>query len=104
MDENLRDNLYAPWILAALCDRLGIHMTYIGTGCLFQYNKEHPIGGRPYAEEDTPNYAGNSYSVAKGYTDRMLTKGTNSVGEFLGENFVKRVPEASGGKLKSYVR
>lgn len=89
LNENLRDNLYAPWLLAALCQRLGIHFTYVGTGCLFQvhpcppftalsmisdwqYDDTHPVGGSGYGEDDVPNYVGNSYGVAKLFTDRMM--------------------------------
>lgn len=36
LKENLEANLYAPCALAHLCQKLGIHYTYIGTGCIFQ--------------------------------------------------------------------
>ena len=44
----MRDNLYAPWLLASLCEKLNIHCTYIGTGCIYKYNHEHEIGGMEY--------------------------------------------------------
>ena len=63
---NIRDNLYAPWLLAHLCNDMGIHFTYLGTGCIFSgYDKA-------YTEDDRPNYFGNAYSVAKGFTDRIM--------------------------------
>ena len=67
--ENVRDNLYGPLILAILSSRLGFHLTYMGTGCIFQYSDSHPNG---FTEEDCPNFFGSSYSVVKGYTDRLL--------------------------------
>ncbi|KAK0424783.1 hypothetical protein QR680_008853 [Steinernema hermaphroditum] len=70
--ENMRDNFYAPWLLASLCDRLGIHFTYLGTGCLFQFDEKHTFDGPGYTEEDVGNYTGTSYSVVKNYTDRCL--------------------------------
>lgn len=36
--ENLRDNYVAPKTIVEECARLGIHCTYIGTGCIFSYN------------------------------------------------------------------
>ena len=34
---NIRDNLYAPMILATIASKLGIHYTYLGTGCIFEF-------------------------------------------------------------------
>jgi 3,5-epimerase/4-reductase len=65
--ENIRDNLYAPIILSILCERYNIHYTYMGTGCIFEYNDE----GKKNNEEDLPNFFGSSYSIVKGYTDRL---------------------------------
>ena len=66
--ENIRDNLYAPIILSILCERYNIHYTYMGTGCIFEYN----ISGKKNSEEDAPNFFGSSYSIVKGYTDRLM--------------------------------
>ena len=74
---NVRDNLYGPLLLAELCRKFGIHFTYIGSGCLFKYDEEHPIGSNPFTEEDRPNYFGSSYSVVKGYTDRLMHRYKN---------------------------
>ena len=48
LKENVQDNLYAPWILAKFCEEYRIHFTYLGTGCLYQYNEEHQRGGSGY--------------------------------------------------------
>lgn len=72
--ENVRDNLYAPLILSRLCEERGIHFTYMGTGCIFKYDDKHPhekeVNG--FTESDSPNFFGSSYSVVKGFTDRLL--------------------------------
>lgn len=65
---NIRDNLYGPFILASVCNRKDIHMTYIGTGCIFTYEDDK----RLFTEEDLPNYFGSGYSIVKGFTDRMM--------------------------------
>jgi dTDP-4-dehydrorhamnose reductase len=32
--ENVRDNLFGPTVLAIICQKYGIHLTYIGTGLM----------------------------------------------------------------------
>lgn len=64
--ENIRDNLCAPLLLANIASRFGIHMTYFGTGCIFDgYTKQ-------FTEDDEPNFFGSSYSTVKGYTDYSM--------------------------------
>lgn len=72
--ENLRDNLYAPLILANIAVELGIHFTYLGTGCIFDYDNQHEMGNENagFTEKDDPNFFGSSYSIAKGYTDNIM--------------------------------
>ena len=72
--ENVRDNLFSPLVLAILCSRRNIHFTYLGTGCIFNYDSEHSRTptGTGWAENDTPNFFGSSYSLVKGYTDELM--------------------------------
>ncbi len=69
---NLRDNLFAPLVLAEICKKHFIHFTYIGSGCIFTYTDERPLGSAPFTEDDVPNFYGSSYSVVKGFTDRLM--------------------------------
>ena len=68
LNENVRDNLFCPLALALICKKNDIHLTYLGTGCIFTYDDTV----RRFKEIDTPNFFGSSYSVVKGYTDRLL--------------------------------
>ena len=73
--ENVRDNLYAPVSLAMLCKERRIHMTYMGTGCIFEYDADHAMegwGATGFKEDALPNFFGSSYSVVKGFTDRLM--------------------------------
>lgn len=70
--ENLRDNLHGPINLASICQSLNIHVTYLGTACVYQYDHLHPIGGKGYTEEDINNFYGSQYSMVKGTTDRLI--------------------------------
>jgi 3,5-epimerase/4-reductase len=66
--ENVRDNLFCPIALALLCQKHSVHLTYLGTGCIFTYRDDKVI----FTEDDEPNFFGSSYSVVKGYTDRLM--------------------------------
>ena len=66
--ENLRDNLYSPMVLALLGKQYGIHVTYLGTGCIFTDTPTSTL----FTEESRPNFFGSAYSTVKGYTDRLM--------------------------------
>jgi len=70
--DNVRDNLYSPLILAKLCQERGIHMTYIGTGCIF--NTDNDTTSVTYDEQSKPNFFGSSYSIVKGFTDQIMSQ------------------------------
>jgi 3,5-epimerase/4-reductase len=72
--ENVRDNLFSPFVLAELCNRKNIHYTYLGTGCIFKYDGEHIFGKEinGFTEDSEPNFFGSSYSIVKGFTDKMM--------------------------------
>jgi 3,5-epimerase/4-reductase len=73
--ENVRDNLFGPIVLANLCEKRNIHFTYLGTGCIFEYEDETHIENSTlygFTEESRPNYFGSAYSVVKGYTDELM--------------------------------
>lgn len=67
--ENLNDNLFAPLSLALACRKHGVHMTYLGTGCIF--SSDDPAASN-YNEDDLPDFFGSAYSTVKGFTDRLM--------------------------------
>ena len=73
--ENVRDNLFSPLLLANICLTKNIHYTYLGTGCIFKFDEAHPYGKEEsgFTEDSLPNFFGSSYSVVKGFTDRMMS-------------------------------
>ena len=77
--ENVRDNLFSPYLLAHLSHKYNIHYTYLGTGCIFQYDDTHPFGidQNGFDEDSMPNFFGSSYSVVKGFTDRIMKMNNN---------------------------
>jgi 3,5-epimerase/4-reductase len=70
--ENVRDNLFSPLVVALLCKKLGIHFTYMGTGCIFKYSYNYNNYKYKFNEDDVPNFFGSSYSIVKGYTDELM--------------------------------
>jgi 3,5-epimerase/4-reductase len=75
LKENVRDNLYSPITLAILAQKNNIHYTYLGTGCIFKFDDpEYPFGKEEngFTEQSVPNFFDSSYSIVKGYTDRLM--------------------------------
>jgi 3,5-epimerase/4-reductase len=74
LTENVRDNLFGPLQLALLCMELDIHFTYLGTGCIFNYamDEEGNVTSAPIKDDAAPNFFGSSYSIVKGFTDRLF--------------------------------
>lgn len=79
--DNIRDNLYGPLLLCQLCKENNVHFSYLGTGCIFKYDNGHPFGKEEngFTENSKPNFFGSSYSVVKGFTDRLMDLYKDSV-------------------------
>lgn len=73
--ENMRDNFYAPYNLATICEQLNIHFVYLGTGCIYTYTQDKKV----FTEDDIPNFHGSHYSTVKGYTDQILRHFKNTL-------------------------
>lgn len=101
--ENVRDNLFSPLLLSDICSKNNIHFTYLGTGCIFKFDEEHPFGKEEngFKESSQPNFFGSSYSVVKGFTDRLMHLYEDKVlnlrirmpitGEKNGRNFITKI-------------
>ena len=61
-------------VLSLLAKKYDFHFTYLGTGCIFQFDEEHPFGEEKngFNEESKPNFFGSSYSIVKGFTDQLM--------------------------------
>ena len=72
--ENVRDNLFSPMVLSLFAKKYDFHFTYLGTGCIFQFDEKHPFGEEKngFNEESKPNFFGSSYSIVKGFTDQLM--------------------------------
>jgi 3,5-epimerase/4-reductase len=70
LKENINDNLYSPMLLAILCNKLKVHLTYLGTGCIF--SEDTRTQKDEYTESSVPDFFGSGYSIVKGYTDQLI--------------------------------
>eukprot|EP00030_Apusomonadida_sp_AF-17_P000715 a175909_836.p1 GENE.a175909_836~~a175909_836.p1 ORF type:complete len:312 (+),score=144.18 a175909_836:43-936(+) len=70
--EVLRVNVAGTLLLADATQARGIPCAMFATGCIFEYDAEHPIGGKGFTEEDDPNFFGSFYSETKGVVEKYL--------------------------------
>lgn len=69
--ENLRDNLFAPYLIANESASRNIHYTYIGSGCIFSDDMLAETH-KKYTEDDDADFFGSAYSTVKGFTDKLM--------------------------------
>ena len=74
IDENIRDNLYGPAIVASICYELDIHLTYISDGAIY-----NSTNGRVWIEEEIPNGCNSSYYQCVKYTDQLMANYINTL-------------------------
>lgn len=64
--ETVRTNVVGTLTLADVCREKGLVVINYATGCIFEYDDEHPLGsGVGFKEEDVPNFVGSYYSKTK---------------------------------------
>ncbi|KAF5535413.1 dTDP-glucose 4,6-dehydratase [Fusarium napiforme] len=70
-------NVIGTLTVADECHRRGVHCTVFATGCIYQYDEEHPIGGEGFKETDAPNFDGSFYSMTKAHVEPILASFDN---------------------------
>ncbi|GFQ04309.1 bifunctional dtdp-4-dehydrorhamnose 3 5-epimerase/dtdp-4-dehydrorhamnose reductase [Phtheirospermum japonicum] len=71
--ETIRTNVVGTLTLADVCREKGLVLINYATGCIFEYDSEHPLGsGIGFKEEDTPNFIGSFYSKTKAMVEDLL--------------------------------
>merc|ERR1711991_1081599 len=56
--ETLRTNVIGTLTIADICQTKNIHHLLYATGCIFEYDDTHTIGGKGFTEEDEANFHG----------------------------------------------
>ncbi|XP_068650018.1 bifunctional dTDP-4-dehydrorhamnose 3,5-epimerase/dTDP-4-dehydrorhamnose reductase-like [Aristolochia californica] len=71
--ETIRANVSGTLTLADVCRDKGLVLINYATGCIFEYDDDHPLGsGVGFKEEDTPNFVGSFYSKTKAMVEELL--------------------------------
>jgi len=68
--ETIRTNVIGCLNVADVCAERGIHHLLYATGCIFEYDDAHTIGGAGFLETDYPNFHKSFYSHTKVSCDR----------------------------------
>ncbi|KAL2757029.1 hypothetical protein ACRALDRAFT_1081048 [Sodiomyces alcalophilus JCM 7366] len=76
-ETTIRSNAIGTLNLADTCFLRGIHCTVFATGCIYQYDEAHPIGGPGFLETDPPNFTGSVYSATKGHVEAIMKNYSN---------------------------
>ena len=71
-EETIRSNVLGTLTIADIADIKGIHHLLYATGCIFEYDKDHVIGGKGFTEEDAANFHGSFYSHTKALCEDLL--------------------------------
>jgi dTDP-4-dehydrorhamnose reductase len=74
----IRANVVGTLNLADVCKQHNLLLVNYGTGCIFEYDEDHPLGsGIGFKEEDTPNFFGSYYSRTKAMVEELLKEFDN---------------------------
>ena len=100
--DNIRDNLFSPMILSILSNKYKYHLTYLGTGCIFEYENLNDIlegktDYKKFTESDNANFFGSSYSIVKGFTDQLINLNNNVL------NLRIRMPITSESNPRNFI-
>src|SRR3990167_7487296 len=58
-------NVHIPYLLAEYCNKYGVKLVHISSGCIYS-------GDGEFAEDDEPNFQGSYYSHTKYVAERLL--------------------------------
>ncbi len=70
-EETVRSNVIGTLNVVDVCAMRNIHCTVFATGCIYQYDKEHPWHGPGFVETDPPNFFGSFYSMTKAHLEQV---------------------------------
>ncbi|KAI5844560.1 hypothetical protein DFP73DRAFT_549727 [Morchella snyderi] len=76
-EATIRSNVIGSLNLTDCCYLKGIHCTVFGTGCIYEYDEKHEIGGEGFREEEEANFAGSFYSATKSKVEEIMKTYSN---------------------------
>jgi len=72
--ETIRSNVIGTLNVADICNQKGIHHLLYATGCIFEYDDAHTIGGAGFKETDAANFHKSFYSHTKALVEDLLAQ------------------------------
>lgn len=76
--QTIRSNIIGTLNLVDVAYLHSLPVTNFGTGCIYNYDEEHPMGsGIGYTENDEPNFTGSFYSKTKIWLEKLLNSYPN---------------------------
>lgn len=97
-EETIRGNVLGALNVVDIAFQHNIHVTNISTGCIYQYDAEHPLGsGKGFTEEDEPNFSGSFYSRTKIMAEKLILMYPNVL------NLRVRMPISADLDPKSFI-
>ncbi|XVF52800.1 hypothetical protein PTKIN_Ptkin05aG0047800 [Pterospermum kingtungense] len=71
--ETIRNNVIGALNIADVCREMGLPLIFYSTGCMFDYDADHPMGsGIGFTENDRSNYSGSFFSKTKGMVEDLV--------------------------------
>ncbi|EME44168.1 hypothetical protein DOTSEDRAFT_80011 [Dothistroma septosporum NZE10] len=73
--ETMESNGLGTLVVAYECEKRNIHCTVLATGCIYtsEYNEDRSqLLGKPFTEDDEPNFTGSFYSATKAPIETLL--------------------------------
>jgi 3,5-epimerase/4-reductase len=67
--ETIRSNVLGVLTVADICATKGIHHLLYATGCIFEYDKDHVIGGKGFTEVRPPSRSSSRVAGGKSGVD-----------------------------------
>ena len=101
--ETIRVNVLGALNLADIAYLHGIHLTYIGTGCIYEYDEKHPLGsGIGFTEKEDPNFTGSFYARGKIVLEKLLIEYPNVLSLRIKMPISSELDKGFVGKITKY--
>lgn len=82
-EATIRSNVIGSLNLTDCCFLRGIHCTVFATGCIYEYDERHKIGGKGFREEEEANFEGSFYSATKSRVEEVGLPALANINELL---------------------
>lgn len=101
--ETVRTNVLGTLTLVDVAYLHNIHVTNISTGCIYEYDLQHPMwSGIGFTEEEKPNFTGSFYSRTKITLESLLLEYPNVLNLRVKMPFSHELDKGFIGKITKY--